>query len=308
MALPLSDGLRLVAVAFIWGFNFVVIRIGLDHFPPLFFSALRFLVCALPALLWVQRPKIALHDLLALGIVLGTFLFAFLFLGIRAGMPAGLASLAMQSQVFLTVLLGALVLGERPRPTSILALALGAAGLVLLALDQSQSGSLVALVLVMSGAFSWAVSNLLLKRLPPVEMGGLMVWISLVPPLPLLALSALTEGPVAMVAALRHLDLPGVAVVLYTGLVSTVLAYGIWGAMLQRHPVALVAPFALLVPIFGPGSAALVLGERPSWVAGAACVLVIAALMINCFGPRMAGPSARCGPTGTDGDQPMETP
>lgn len=275
------DGAILVMVAFLWGFNFVVIAVGLDHFPPLLFSALRFLICAFPAVLILPRPAIPWRDLIALGVVLGTLLFGFLFVGIHVGVPPGLASLVMQTQVFFTLLLGVAVLGERPRPLNWVALAIGFLGIALIATEQNRAGSGLALLLVLSGALSWGVANVMMKRLPRVNMLHLMVWISLVPPLPLIALSLVVDGPETITSALAGFNMSGLGAVLYTGLVSTVLAYGVWGRMLQRYPTAVVTPFALLVPLFGLGSAVLALGERYTGLDIAAGVLVLFALVLN---------------------------
>lgn len=74
-----------VLVAAVWGVNFTVIEIGLDHFPPLLFSALRFLVAALPAVFFVGRPKVAWKWIVAVGLVLGVAKFGLLFIGMDAG-------------------------------------------------------------------------------------------------------------------------------------------------------------------------------------------------------------------------------
>src|SRR5215204_2410240 len=102
-----------------------------------------------------------------------------------------------------------------------------------------------------------------------------LVWASLVPPLPLLGLSLLFEGPDEVGAALSGIDPAGVGALLLVVGPSTLVGFGIWMTMLKRHSAASVTPFALLVPIFGMGSAALALGERPSVVelVGGAVVL-----------------------------------
>ena len=88
-------------------------------------------------------------------------------------------------------------------------------------------------------------------------MLALFLWASLVPPLPMLGLSMLTEtaAPLAAIAAISP---AGWAAVIYVALVSTVLGYSLWGTLLSRHPAALITPFALLIPVMGwaPGGGA----------------------------------------------------
>lgn len=54
---PLDLALALAIVA-VWGTNFVVIKIGLDDFPPFFFALLRFAFCAIPLVFFVRRPAV----------------------------------------------------------------------------------------------------------------------------------------------------------------------------------------------------------------------------------------------------------
>ena len=91
------DRLLGLTVVVLWGLNFLAIRVGLDHFPPFFFAALRFLVIAVPVVLFVPRPKVPLKWLLLYGFGFGFLQFAFLFAAMAAGMPTGLASLVLRS-------------------------------------------------------------------------------------------------------------------------------------------------------------------------------------------------------------------
>ena len=82
------------------------------------------------------------------------------------------------------------------------------------------------------------------------------------PPLPSLALSALLDGPSALLTALSAASRLQLGAVLYLGMVATVLAYAIWGHLLRRYPAATVAPFALLIPFVAAYGSSLVFGER----------------------------------------------
>ena len=113
--MPARSTALLVLVAFIWGVNFVAIHVGLDHFPPLLFSALRFTLVAIPAVFFVKRPPVAWRYVAAVGFMLGVVKFGLVFISIDIGLPAGLASLAIQVQVLFTIFIAAIVLKERPR-------------------------------------------------------------------------------------------------------------------------------------------------------------------------------------------------
>ncbi|NVJ23407.1 MULTISPECIES: EamA family transporter [Myxococcus] len=276
-----------VLVAALWGFNFVVIKEGLDTFPPLFFSALRFLSAAFPAVLFLRRGTIAWSTLLKVGIVLGVVKYSLLYLGVKLGMPAGLSSLAIQSQVIFTAVLSAYVLKDAPSAWQRVGMGVALSGILLLASTRQGSVSREGFALVIGAAMAWSVANILIKK-AAVDTFRLMVWMSVVPPLPLLVLSFLFEQ--GQWEALPRLGtFKGLGAVLYTGLLATIVAFGIWGHLFRKYSPNVVAPFALLVPVFGMASSMLVLGERLSGMHVAAALLVLAGLVLVVLGKRLPG-------------------
>jgi len=178
-----------VLVAAIWGIGFIAIQIGLESFPPIFFTALRSTVASLPFLLFFPRPGVAWKWLIAMGFSLGVLLTGLLYIGMDLGMPAGLSSLVLQSQAFFTVLLAAALLSERPTARQIIGMAIAFSGIGLIAMTRETGGGLLALGLVVAAAFFWGVFNILIKQVRAPDMLRLIIWVSVVPPLPLLALS-----------------------------------------------------------------------------------------------------------------------
>ncbi|MFD7645465.1 EamA family transporter [Kitasatospora sp. NPDC059795] len=267
-----------VVIAALWGLNFVLIEVGLHDFPPLLFCALRFAVVALPAVFFIGPPRVAWRWVLAVGVVLGVVKFGLLFLGMHAGMPAGLSSLVLQGQAGFTALFAAGLLRERPAPLRMAGLGVAFVGIALAALDHGVHGPVGAFALVIAAAVAWGLANVLTRKAAPPDALRWMVWVSAVPPLPLLGLSLLVEGPSEDWAALRGITWGGAGVVLYVGLISTLFGFVAWSHLLSRYDASAVAPYSLLVPMFGMSSAALLLGERFSLTAGAATVLVVAGI------------------------------
>jgi O-acetylserine/cysteine efflux transporter len=270
-----------VLVAVVWGVAFVATKIGLESFSPPQLTVLRFLIASAPAL-WLARPAVPWTALVPIGLTLFAGQFLFQFFGIAHGMPPGLAAVAVQTQAFFTVLFAALVLRERPTRRQLIGMGVACGGLVSIALTAGQDLALVGFGLAMLSAVSWGIGNVLLKRLAPVEMLNLMVWLSLVPPLPALALSMLLDGPASLGRAVSTASWLGVGATVYLGLVATAVAYAIWGGLLRRYTAATVAPFALLVPFVGAWSSSVVLGERfgPLRLAGMALVLLGLAIIV----------------------------
>lgn len=253
-------GLALL-VAAMWGFSFVAIRLGLQTFPPFLLVALRFALAALPAAI-LPRPAIPWPRMIAIGATLFLGNFAFLFSGMAAGMAAGLASLLMQVQAFFTLLIVALVFRQRPTGRQLAGMGLAFCGLALVAATLGGDVTGPGLALTLAGAFSWACGNVLLKGAGPADMLALVAWLSLIPPLPMLALSLAVEGPSAVAGAFQAVTPVAVGAVLYLALPATIIAFGLWGYLLRHYPATVVAPFSLLVPVTGSLSAALVLDER----------------------------------------------
>ncbi|WP_051026463.1 EamA family transporter [Nocardia higoensis] len=282
-----------LTVVVLWGLNFLAIRAGLDHFPALFYAALRFAVLAIPVLIFVPRPRVPLRWLLLYGIGFGILQFAFLFTGMRAGMPTGLASLVLQTSAPFTVVLGALLLRERLRPRQLIGLAVASAGIAVIAADRMGEAALLPMLLTLAGGFGWALGNIGSRLAttatpasgPPVNPLHLTLWMTVIPPVPLFVLSAVTEGPTTGLRALTDFTAPTAPGALF-GLVylvtlGTVAGSGLWTYLMSRYPAGTVAPLSLLVPVVGIAAAWLVLDETPTPAELLGAVVVIAGAFVT---------------------------
>lgn len=242
--MPVRHLLLAIAVAVVWGVNFVVIHVGLESFPPLLFAAIRFALMAFPAVLVVRPPRgVAARWVIGVGACIGV---------IAAGRAEGVP--------------------------------------------------LVALALCIASAAAWGAGNVCTRVARARDPMALLVWSSLVPPLPLLALSLAIEGPAEIGGALGSLSVDGLLALAYLVLASTAFGYGVWTMLLSRHPASRVAPFTLLVPVTGLSSAWLALGEVPTALEllGAAIVLIGLAAMTVALRPSRAP----AGPAGAVEAQP----
>jgi len=283
-----------LVITIVWGFNFVVIKVGTDGVPPLLLAGLRFAFLSVPAVFFVPAPRSPWLLVVAYGLFLGVGEFGLLFTAIKLGAPAGLSSLILQAQAFFTALLAAVFLGERLRLGSVLGMLIAGAGLALIGVSGAQPGAWgghfeVALGMLLGAALMWAIANVLAKRIGGVGALSLIVWSSLASPLPLFALSLAFEDTAAIVAALTEPSWLSVGALVYLVVLSTLLGYGGWNHLIVEHGAGRIAPFSMLVPIFGVSSGALFLGERFTAAHALAALLVLLGLALHVLGTRPRG-------------------
>jgi O-acetylserine/cysteine efflux transporter len=228
-----------LVVAVCWAVNFVVIDIGLESFPPLLFAAL-------------------------------------LFVAMNTGLPAGLASVIAPLQPVFTIPFAVVALGERPSPRQVAGVLLAIAGLGAIAAGRAHGVPLQAVALGVASAASWGCGNVVTRAAGPKRPLSLLVWSSVVAPVPLLGLSLVFEGTGRWQTAMSSVGASGIVALAYVVVVSTFFGYGVWYWLMSRYPASTVAPFTLLVPVVGILTAWLVRGEHPTWgeLLGSLVVLV----------------------------------
>lgn len=287
------DKLLAVLCVTLWGLQFVVTDIALRSVGPMLLVALRFLPVAVFALLFVPRPKVRLRWLLGYGFGLGVVEFALLFLAMAAGLPSGLAALVLQSSAPFTVLLGILLLRHRPSRVGLVGLALCIAGLVVVGIVEGHRAAVVPVLLAVGAGLSWAFGNLCIAQAKADDPFRFGLWMTVVPPLPMLVAAFAVTGADRTLADLRLLASPAGApvwlCVAYLSVLSTAVGTGIWTVLMSRYPTPQVAPLSTLVPIIGLTAGAVFLHEplEPGVLLGGAVVLV-GLLMVTRGPARMA--------------------
>lgn len=280
-----------IAVAVVWGVNFVVIEVGLEGIPPLLFSALRFGLAAVPAIFLLGLPRVPWRYVVGVGLVLGVAKFGLLFIGMDRGMPAGLSSLVLQSQVIFTLLFAIVFLGERPRPLQLAGVAVACAGMILIAVDKGLGAPGSAFALVIAAGACWGVSNIITKRAKPADTLRFMVWVSAVAAVPLFVLSLLFEEP-----AFGQITLTGVGAIAYLAGAATLFGFGAWGFLLRQYDASTVAPFSLLVPVVGIAAAWLLRGESIGLVRAFAAALIVLGMAATVIRTGWPGPARSASP------------
>ena len=290
--MPLRDRLLACLVAVLWGLNFPAIHLSLAHFPPFALVALRFALIAVPTVLLVPRPDVPVRWLLGYGAGFGVLQFFFLYLAMDTGMPPGLASLVLQSSAPFTVLLAGALLHERLTARQLVGVGIAVLGLGGIAAYRAEVGGaalLLPVLLTLCGGLGWAFGNLCTRQARAPRPLRLTLWMSVVPPLPMLAVSLLTEGWAPTGHAFATLGsregLLALAGLLYTVVAATLVGSGIWTALMARHPSSTVAPFSMLVPVAGIGASWLLLGDATSAVELGCGAVVVCGVLVATAAP-----------------------
>ena len=270
-----------VLVTAIWGLNFPVTKLGLAAIDPLLLTALRFTLAALPWVFFVKRPPIAIKWLAAYGLIFGVAMWALINLGIEWGVPPGTAALLIQFSAFFTMGWGVLLFREHLSPGQMLGMGLAVLGLVSIILASPGHGTTLGYGLLLVSAFSWSVGNVIIKQSKVREMFAFVVWASVFPPIPLLALTWLAHGPAPFAALATQFEWVAVFSLLFQVYAATHFCYWGWNLLLREYPVSTVAPLSLLIPVFGIAGSMLMLGHRVGFSEGVSMVLILSALAVG---------------------------
>ncbi|MBX3487351.1 MAG: EamA family transporter [Candidatus Paracaedibacteraceae bacterium] len=269
-----------ILVAAVWGFNFIAVKSGLNEMPPYLYGAGRFVIAALPAL-FVAKPKTSWAMIIGIGLTLGVFKFTLMFMGIHYGMSAGLASLVLQSQAFFTLLFSFVFFKSKIRANQLIGMSIAAVGMILIATDTQDQSSTLGFVLILSAAVAWGVANILYRLVGNVDMFALTAWSSIIPPIPMFLVSVYAEGWDVVIHCIQTMTTTGWLCLAYTACISSWIGATLWAVLIKSYPPHKVAPFSLLVPVFGITFASLILGEQFSQTNMIASALIFLGLIIN---------------------------
>ena len=299
-----------ILVTFIWGVNFTFITWGLESFPPLMLTAMRFFFTAVPLVLFLKPPKFN-RSLFIYAI--GTFVmqYAFVFTAMHLGASAGLTALVLQLQIFITVLLAYLMLGEVVSRIQIIGMLVGVLGLSVIALNLGGDMPLIGFICILIAAIGWSFGNIASKQVSkqvsrqaatktmqqkagvsnvqPNTVGNkasavtalaLVVWGGLIACVILIVASLVFESDAWQLATFTQASLKSWLSLGFIVYISTLIGFGLWAHLLAQNTASKVMPFALLVPIFGMATSVLLTGEQVTWWKMLAMVLILSGLVL----------------------------
>ena len=310
-----SDILLTVAIMLIWGMGFVVAKAGMSHFPPILMMALRFALVA-ACLVWFFRPPWPLLKAIFWAALVGiTIQGALVYTGL-SGIDASTTALLLNLEAPFGVLLAWLWLRDRMNLRQFCGMVMAFIGAAIIAGEPRLSGSLLHLLMVLGGALTFSLGQVMVKRLGlnNVDNGGgdgddigddsggtqttnkpeqksiggfaLLTWLAVMATPQLFVASILFES--GQIKAITTASAAEWSSVLYLGVVMTALGYGLWYRLLSRYPVSRMMPFLLLVPVSTVAGGILFLGERLTVTLLIGGLIAIAGVVIINFDRRPA--------------------
>jgi O-acetylserine/cysteine efflux transporter len=256
-----ADWAAALAVSLLWGGNVIAVKVAVETLPPFLLMGIRFTIVALLLAPFFRPRRAQVPGLLALALVLGVGHFGLMFLAI-SGMDAAAAAVAVQMTIPFSALLAWLVYREALGWARGLGVGLAFAGVVLLAGEPHATGLWPLAVMAVS-TLCWAVSNVMVKQVGPIDPLTINGWVALFAVPFLFAGSALFEH--GQVAAIAETGLVGWAALAYTVIGASLVAYTLWYRLVRRHSLNRIVPFTLLGPAVGITGGVLLLGEPLTW-------------------------------------------
>ena len=261
-----------------WAGCFIAIRWGLRDAPVLWFATLRALIAgvALLGLVGVQRRPLprgrrAWSLIAALAVTNVTIAFAAMFAGV-AGAATGTAAVLANAQPLLILLPAWWLYGEAVSVRTAIALAVGFAGLVVVALP---GGGGAGAGLSLLAAVSITAGTLLARRIGGVDVVAVSAWHFLIGGALLAGFAAIVEGAPDIAWTPRL-----VALLAFLSLVGTAAAFVAWFTESLRCRLDVLSAWTFLVPVIGIGLAAIVLGERPGGWTAVGLVVVLGSMWV----------------------------
>lgn len=280
----------------LWGSAFPAVKSGYrlfaitgdDPASQLLFAGIRFFLAGFLALLFgsLLQKKVLLPKTTSVPLVLKLSVFQtvlqyiFFYLGL-AHTSGVKGSIIIASNTFVAILVASLLFHqEKLTGRKITACIIGFAGVVLVNLNGEDigmsfrlDGEGFLLISVVAYAFSSSLLKIYSKEEDPVTLSG---WQFMAGGLVMVTGGFFLGGQIA------NVTLPGIAVLVYLALVSSV-AFSLWGILLKYHPVSKIAIFGFTNPVFGVLLSTLILREESQtkgWQILTALVLVCAGIYL----------------------------
>lgn len=283
-----KDSLLAALVLLVWGVNFFFMKVALTEISPMVLGLLRFALLLFPALFFIKRPAVKWYWLAAYGFTISFMQFGLTFSALAIGLPTGLTALLLQAQVFFTVLIASILWHEPVKPNNLAAMLIAAAGLTLIGIGQYKgSMPMLSVVLMLLAALSWAIGNIVVKKIGRINALSLVVWGNVVTIIPFTLCALWLHGAKGVAQQISAMSWRVWDALFFITYLSSLFGYSVWGSLLSRYPAGKITPLALFVPVVALLLGWLVLHEPLNLWHWIGVFTVMVALLVQVFGTKL---------------------
>jgi len=248
-----------LTMCIVWGLHFVVIKIAVAEIPPMFYAAIRMSLVAilmLPFLRWRLKSMIKVFGAAA---CLGSLNYALMFTGIGLG-SASVSAIALELYVPFATILSVIFLKETIGWQRIFGISLAFAGVVVIATGDAKGGISIGVLFVVGAALVEAIGAILVKKIDDFKPQELLAWFGFAGALVLWLGTFLFET--GQRTALENSNVSMViGAIVYSAVVASIFGHTAYYWLIQRLPVSVVAPSALLATMFAVVFSVILLGD-----------------------------------------------
>jgi drug/metabolite transporter (DMT)-like permease len=270
----------LALLALLWGYNWVVMKVGMSYAQPFIFAALRtflgavFMFMLLPLLHRRIRPQAVgltiIFGLLQTGGFVGLAMWAVSLGG------AGKVSILAYTMPFWLLILAWPILHEQVRGLQWAAVVFALGGLVAILGPWSLHG-LESSLLAIAAGFVWALSSIVVKimrKKHDIDLLNLIAWQGLFGSIPLIIVAVFTTTePIQWTGSF-------IAALAFNVIPANAITWVLWLYILHTLPTGTAGLSSLAVPVVGVIAAWIQLGEQPGVAEGIGMGLIVVALAI----------------------------
>ncbi|VAW00870.1 Permease of the drug/metabolite transporter (DMT) superfamily [hydrothermal vent metagenome] len=246
-------------VSLVWGVNFVVMKIGLDHLSPFLFVALRFAIVFLLLFPWLRIIRGHMWLIFAVGVCLGGLHFSFAIMGLKLAENITSIIVIVQLHVPLTLIMAHFFLREKLSYWRGSGILVAFIGVLIISFDPTIVSERIAIIVIFGATMLYSIGAILMRKLHNVGVLNTQAWTAVFGLPILLSLSLFTETD--QLGQITNMNLAGWGTVFYTAVLSSMVGYGGMNFLLRRHPVTLIAPIFLSTPLFATVAAVMVFDE-----------------------------------------------
>ena len=275
----------IIGVAILWGFNFVIIRWGVEDTTAISMTVLRFFFTAFPIIFFIKRPNVSMWIVALYGILFGGGIWGLVNIAISIGLPSGITSLLLQLSVFFSLFVTAIIYKEKFSTSQIFGIIFMALGYALILWKNIENPIFLGIVLVVLSALSWTICNVIVRTTKPDNIVIFIVWSSIFVPIPIVLMVSveqyLSQGMIIWSSIFDIPNAQGWVSILFQAYITTLLGYGVWTKYIVQHGLSNVVPYSLLVPISGLFFGWLLYDENLTNVEVFSSVVIILGLLVS---------------------------